>query len=508
MRSSLAVLVCTGTLLVAGWSRGDVAPETLTLREALVRAAAGNVDLRKQNVALRVAAANVLAAEGLFDVTLNGDATLTHNVVPPLRVVSSTLLSDPTAGSTTTPILNLAVSRVLESGGKLTLGLQGRRVTSTQYFTCTGSAPVGVAPDVRCDIYQPSVGLTFTQPLLRGFGREIVEANLRKQRINRDLALLNRQARAANAIRDTIIGYWELAYQTRDLEIRRSAETLARQQLATTEAQIQVGRMGVLEAAAVNRAIAQAQGEVATSEQLLMARALDLERLFGAPVPSGFGGLRAGDAPSASARDVDVDAETKHALEASPALRSLRQGLALSDIDIAVAAVSLRPQLDLTASVGRVGRNLDFSEALAQLGSNENTTWSAGLTFSLPVQNRAARGASEAARASADGARLDAADLELAIRDGVARFAAQIRAAGKRIEFARASVGFAEQNLEAERARFGVGRSTNNDVLLRQQELKQTQINVARAVVDLLEADAALEAVTGDVLETYGVVLK
>jgi outer membrane protein TolC len=478
------------------------AQETLTLEQAIGRAVEGNVDLRKQNVALRVAAANVLAAEGLFDVTLSGDASFIHNVVPPLRA------GDTTAGSATSPVLNLAIGRVLETGGKLSLNLQGRRTTSTQFFTCTGTAPVGMPPDVRCDIYQPNVSLNFTQPLLRGFGREITEANLRKQRINQNLALLNRQARAANDVRDTIIAYWELAYQAKDLEIRHSAEALARQQLATTDAQIQVGRMGALEAAAVNRAIAQAQVEVASSEQLLMARSLDLQRLFGTAAPTTFTGFAAGDPPNASAHEVNVDAETKHALAASPALKSIREGLALSEIDVQVATASLRPQLDLSASVGRVGRNLDFSDVLGQLGSNDNTIWSAGLTFSLPVQNRAARGASEAARATGESAKLDASELELAIRDGVARLAAQIRSAGQRIDFARASVGFAEQNLEAERARFSVGRSTNNDVLLRQQELKQAQINVARAIVDLLEADVALEALTGDVLDTYGVALK
>jgi outer membrane protein TolC len=507
MRSLPIVLACAGILL-AGPSAAEPAPESLTLRQAIARAVDGNIDLRKQNVALRVAAANVLAAEGLFDVTLNGDASLNHNVVPPLRE------GDNTAGSATSPVFNLAVSRLLETGGKLSLALQGRRTTTTQFLTCTGTAPVrdpdtgALPPDVRCNIYQPNLSLVFTQPLLRGFGREINEANLRRQRINQNLALLNRQARAAVDIRDTIIAYWELAYQAKDLEIRHSAEALARQQLATTNALVQVGRMGALEAAAVNRGIAQAQGEVATSQQLLMARSLDLQRLFGTAPPTTFRGFAAGDPPDATAREVYVDAETKHALEASPALKSLREGLALSEIDIVVAAASLRPQLDLSASVGRVGRSLDLTDALGNLSENNNTVWSAGLTFSLPVQNRAARGASEAARAAGEGARIDAYDLELSIRDGVARLAAQIRAAGQRIDFARASVGYAEQNLEAERARFDAGRSTNNDVLLRQQELKQAQINVARATVDLLEADVALEALTGDVLDTYGVALK
>jgi outer membrane protein TolC len=496
--AAVALVLAGGTVA----TRAQSTPQPLTLRQALERAVAGNIDLRKQNVALRSAAADTLVALGYFDVVVAGDAILTHNVVPPLR------MDDPSAGSTTIPLIDLSVSRALETGGRLSLAAQGRRLSSTSFFTCTGSAPVGMVPLVNCDIYQPNLALTFTQPLLRNFGREVTEANLRKARITQDLALLNRQAHAANDVRDTVVAYWELAYQAQDLEIRRSAEALAREQLRTTDAQIKVGRMGALEAAAVNRAIAQAQGEVATSEQQLMARSLDVERLFGAPVPRGFAGLRAVDGPGATAHEVNVDAETDHALAASPALKSLRQGLALTEIDVAVAAASLRPQLDFTGSIGTVGRNLDFAEAIRQLGRTSDITWSAGLTFSLPVQNRAARGAQEGTRAADEAARLNATDLELAIRDGVARLAAQIRSAGARIDFARAAVTYAQQNLTAEQARFEVGRSTNNDVLLRQQELKQAQINVARAVVDLLEADVALDALTGDVLDTYGVTLR
>jgi outer membrane protein TolC len=84
---------------------------------------------------------------------------------------------------------------------------------------------------------------------------------------------------------------------------------------------------------------------------------------------------------------------------------------------------------------------------------------------------------------------------------------AQIRSAGARVEFGRAAVTFSQDNLQAEMARFQVGTSTNNDVLLRQQELKQAQSSVARAAADLLEAEIALAALTGDILETYGVEL-
>ena len=73
---------------------------------------------------------------------------------------------------------------------------------------------------------------------------------------------------------------------------------------------------------------------------------------------------------------------------------------------------------------------------------------------------------------------------------------------------AREAVGYAQKNLDAERARFDVGRSTNNDVLLRQQELKSAEVQIARAVADLANAETALAALTGDILERYGVVLR
>ena len=503
MRSALVVLAVVATSFAPG-ARADEhtsptgAPEPngITLRDAIARAAAGNIQLLKQNVALRSSDANVVAQLGAFDFTLGADGTFSHGVTPPLDP------SDHNAGSTNSAIFDLILSRPLESGGNLSLDLQGRGSKSTQAFTC------GSLVDTSCPIYMPSATLTFTQPILRGFGREIAEANLRKARISKDLALLNRQAQASNTVRDTIIAFWELAYQTQDLEIQRFSEELAREQLRTTEAQVQVGKMGDLAAAAVRRAIATAQQAEASSEQALMGRALDLQRLFGAAVPRAFVGYKASNALDATGHDVDVDAETTHAIAASPALKSLKMGLQLTQSDVRVALDSMRPQLNVTGSLDEAGRNVDLAASIRQMKDPANLEYTAGFTFSLPVQNRAARGAQEVAQAVEDSAELDARDLELQIRDTVARMAAQIRSAGARIEFGHAAVKFSEDNLKAEMARFQVGTSTNNDVLLRQQELKQAQESVARAIADLLEGDVALAALTGDLLQSYGITLR
>src|SRR5262249_17812278 len=154
-----------------------------------------------------------------------------------------------------------------------------------------------------------------------------------------------------------------------------------------TEAQIKVGKMGELQAAGVRRAIADDQQEVETSRQQLAGRGLDLLRLMGVAVPGGYlsSGLRAADAASPPPHEVDADAETTRALEASPALKALQKGIALSDVDVAVAAASLRPQLDFAASLGRTGQDVDAKESLRQLFRIDATVGTAGLVFSLPL---------------------------------------------------------------------------------------------------------------------------
>ena len=85
---------------------------------------------------------------------------------------------------------------------------------------------------------------------------------------------------------------------------------------------------------------------------------------------------------------------------------------------------------------------------------------------------------------------------------------AAVETARRRGEVLAPSIAAAALDLESERARFEVGRSTNFDVLRRQDALASAKLLVLRAQVDHLEALAALDALTGDILDAHGVVLK
>jgi outer membrane protein TolC len=496
MKNLVVSAVVLATSLSMAEARGQNDTATISLEQAIERAVAGNADLRRERATVGQALGRRLTAEGKFDVLLDAHLDLDHDVVP---LCGSVACSDLGVGTNTSANLGLGLSRKLETGGAVRLDLGTSRLWTR--------VPQGL------DLYQgsyyvTSLALSFTQPLLRGLGAEVAEAQLRKARLQADVEQLGRQMRACNVVRDVVLAYWELAYGTRDLAIKRSAVELAQEQLRITQAMIAAGRLADADAASVERAIAQRQEEQATAEKNLTFRNLDLWRLFGVVPASTSPGLAANDVPSAAPPEIDEAAEVTRALDVNPQLRALRLGRALSELDLVTARDTLRPKLDLTGGVGSVARTPRFGGALSDAAGFGDMTWSAGLRFELPVQNRAAQGREREAHEGHELARIDAEDFALQVRDLVLRASRSVRTAARRVELGEREVEFAEKNLDAERARFEAGRATNNDVVLRQQELKDAETRLLRARIDQAEAEAALAAVTGEILDRYGVTLK
>lgn len=471
---------------------------TLSLPAALEQAVAGNVQLQQERVIIQQTEANIAIAEGQFDFHFASDLTFRRTSFPPLTAM------DLQGGYTNNLGLTAAVYRPLESGGRVQIGTRTNAQNTNSRFNC--GAIMGVAQN--CTVYTSDMNLTLNHPILRGFGSEIVQANLRRQRVQRDQALLNRQTRASNVVRDVVQAYWEMSYASRDLEIRRSAVELAKEQLRVTQAQIDVGRLAPIDLAAVEQAIGERMQDVAVSEQNLTFRTLDLRRLFGMNVDPAMVVFSPQDAPAAPMVEIDIASEMARALDANPQLRALRMGQKLSEIDIQTAENTLKPQLDFQGSFGSTGRRTDVGEAWSDTLAFREFTVAAGLSFDVAIGNREAKGRVRAAQLGLDARKLDAAELDLALREQVFRLASSVRTAGKRVELAKATVGFAQKNLEAEKARFSFGRSTNNEVLRRQQELKNSEIQVIRATVDLLINKSALEATTGDILSGNRITLK
>ena len=81
------------------------------------------------------------------------------------------------------------------------------------------------------------------------------------------------------------------------------------------------------------------------------------------------------------------------------------------------------------------------------------------------------------------------------------------RAALASIALGNQAIDLAEQNVAAEQKRFELGKSTNFEVLRRQDELEQARLRHASAVADYLAARADLDGLGGAILARYGIVM-
>jgi outer membrane protein len=510
-RPARRTLLVALAVLALGAARPARAAEGVELRDVLRRALTGNLDLQRSVIDLEVAGARLGAARGQFDFVLGADFTAKQTRTParfpsqldPTNPMGSRI--DFMAGTQTDVTGTLRLVRALESGGTVALSLGGTWTKSTSPLT-SGELFGGAGGTTPTSFWQVPITLTVSQPLWKNFGPRLATIQVRRAALARDLETLRRARTASDLVRDVVTAYWDLAYQGRDLDIRRGALRLAEDQLQQTRDLIAVGRAAPLDLHAVDAAIADRQEQVLLGETMLLEASLRLRRLLG-ETPTGEL-LKAAPPPALAERVVAADTLLQRALQQNPALLVLRHGTRLQELDVVAAENALKPQLDFTGSVGSLGRKTAFEDAAKEAFKFGAMGFSAGLSFSLPLQNRAARGNAEGARLQLKRGRVDIAELEAATAEAVIRLAAAQRVAARRVEVTRAGTRAAEGSLQAERARFDAGRATNHDLLRRQEELEVAQLREARAVIDYLRAEAALDALTGENLERHGLSLR
>jgi outer membrane protein TolC len=494
--------------------------EQLQLSEVLQVAIEENIDLQSRLVAVEISEAQILAASGAFDVTITAGLSAQKQVNKPRG--SAFIFS---TGSRSV-LGYFGVSRLLETGGRLTLRMEVERRLTDQPISFANPA-LGSATLASYRI-QPT--LTFQHPLLRGMGVRVNRAAIDRARLARSSAEADQLVSAQNLVRDLISAYWDVLAAQRDLENKRQGVTLAAEQLARTEAQVRAGRLAAVEAKAVEQSLAQRETDVLLAENLLLELSLRLRVLMGQE----FADREVlGVQPTTNPIDtivpepVDMDAAIDKALAANPAVRQLEVALASKRIDEIETANQRLPQLDFTGTFSPQGRSVDrvpnsqtgaageagsWGDAFRNFGTGNvaadglfaEYTVTGALDLTWAVQNRFARGNHQRVLAELEQAELNLKSIRQNTASQVIIASNKLRSAAKQMELARLSIELAEQNLAAEQARFDVGRSTNYDVLFRIDELLKAQQTHLGAGLSYLRAKAELQALTGEILPAYG----
>jgi outer membrane protein TolC len=211
---------------------------------------------------------------------------------------------------------NVDLFRVLPTGGTVTFHA-GTNYSNLEYSDPDANAIFGGTS------WTHDLSAGISQPLLRGRGRWLYDAQERIATISRDAIVLGRRLAAIQTVQTVVAAYWDLVLAERQIAITQSSLELAKERLRITQIGNQGGKVPRSEIPAVQQIIATREEDVLNGELAVLDRSFTLRRAVGMPIGKGELGLRLGAELQTREATFDLGALTERAFTASPELAQI-----------------------------------------------------------------------------------------------------------------------------------------------------------------------------------------
>jgi outer membrane protein TolC len=458
----------------------------LSLEQVVELALSQNLGIVLQRYNRQQAALGVYQALGIYDLLGTADLTASNNRQPNFSQFQSS--SDKRAA------LSFGVSQLLPYGGDLSVSTSATRSESNLNF---------VNPT-----YGSGLSFAYTQPLLRNFGRLSTEHQLLIARSNSAVSRQEFERQATLILQQAIDSYWNLVEARAQLGVAQESLGLAKELHERNKVQVQVGTLAPLE-------LVQSEAQIATNEQNIITAQANLGNA--ADALRQLVNLPSGDLWDKEIRPV-TEAQTEHiainladavkaAFDRRPDVREQLITVERYNVDSQFFRSQKKPQLDLSVSYGLNGVGQDVSGAYRQINGFDFPSWRGELRLSVPIQNRAARAQSVISDLDYEKAKIQLASLRSQVLTEVRTAARGVDTAAKQIDAAKATRGFQEKNLDAERKKYENGMSTSFEITRIQSDLTSARSIEVSAIVQYRRALVEYYRATGRLLDTQGIVV-
>lgn len=479
---TLSALAVVGSITAAASAEARPMTEAEVVELAIVQ----NPSLRAAMADEASASYALRSAESAFVPIFGLDAGVTRSESPTLA------RQGVTTGETRTIDMGASLRKRFVTGTDLSLRLGGSYLLSRT--SIPGSSDVfSMGPG-----YGLNLRLALVQPLWRGAGRDVGEAEIRTSRVRKTAAELARLRTANELLASVLDAYWELWYATETLAIqKRSLEVTMRQRDEARE-RAAVGSIAQVDVLAFETRVATRQEEIAVTKLEVERRQSELVRLLGQAETS----IEPADQPFSPPPPPPQPEEL--ALSASPELLEAEAAVRLAAVQAETADESLKPRLDLDAYAEARGLgNRDVAAAFGQLAGLGAVSAHVGLTFEAPVVDTQREAVAAQARLSVESASYRMAEIRDRVLAVLQAELAREKVARQRVELARETARIAALQVEAEEARYATGTATALSVLQAEDDLQNARLRVARAQVDWIQASTAIQRITGRLLARH-----
>ncbi len=451
---------------------------------------------------------------------LNPYILLTTNVNRSVTPAGSPLQGAPTLFNITN-FYSLTVHKPFEPGLDVDINFNTARARTNSIFSSLNPS------------FTPNLGITFTQHLLKDFGRISRSRFLIIARNNYNISEEAFAAQVRDIVTSVLNAYWDVVYNNEDIKDKEYSRKLAEIVLDQNKIQAQVGTMAALD-------VVQAEAEVAAREEALVQSQFNkrvsedvLKKLISTrPDPGVIAApivpLSKPEPPAAPLQDIKT--AIQRAMDTRQELKQLLTTQENNKIQMNYTRNQLRPILDLSAGYSQNGLGGDlivrdysggifnapiiatqpgsFWDSLDSLFSRRYLGYVVGITLRIPIGNDDARAAN--------------AQAQIAYKQGEARIASERQAIALEvrqdyenillnqslIKTGEVTVRYQQQRVQGEQDKYALGATTTLSIFQAQRDLQDAQNRLLQAKINLIKGRVALDKAIGDTLGAHNIELR
>ncbi len=502
-----AALLLAFPALSASPAGQEPAPLTLSLRDCIARTLAASLEVSIEALNPAIFKETVAEAGEKYLPTF-GLSFFNQD-----RTILGTWGVEGTSYSYKYDYYNADLSQRLPTGGTVTLAFSHSMTNTERAFTVINPS------------YYSQLELAITQPLLKGFGPKVEQAETRRARAQADISFHSLKATLLQAVCDVEVAYWNLVHSLESLRVTELSLEQSREILKRNREGARVGTKSAVEVLSAETEVAGWENSAFSARLLAEQRQDSLRKLMNIPAGDPFSAqeIIPTDKPEFEKRAVRYEDALATALRERPEIAMVENELAQSAAEVGYARNQLLPELNLQFSAWNPGQSgvryiyqdgNPFSGVVVDVieGSRMDSVkdvfrkgyknWTLSLNFNLPLGNVFSR--ARVAKAQLEGERA-ALELEKRKKDigyEVAEALKDLAANQRKVETSAAYRALLEKRVEAELQRYQVGLAGSEWLFSYQRQLAQARNDESRALIDCRIALARLERAMGTTLKS------
>jgi len=356
-------------------------PSPLALDDAILFTIENNLDIQIASLDPLISQQSKIAAEAAFDFLFGAGVSSQRSKVPQQQALIGGVPLNSAVSTTNTFSSNLSLVRQLYGGGSVTLTTD---VTKTDNQTAGSTSLPNPA-------WQTVGTINVSQPLLRNLGEPVTLAQIRLTEITHNQSKEELRNTLNSAVTSAEHAYLNLSLQWKTLQVKTWLLQLGEEvvEILDIRRSYDAGEADFAQAVAT---VQQRRADVISQQSLLQNASDTLKKIINTEeyalqsesIVQPTGSIKANPI-SISLRQAMMTA-----LENRPDLRKLNLSIRSESIQVEVADNARLPQLDMQAQMAFRGLGENIGDGYQEVFDTDFINYLAGLTFEIPLGNRAA----------------------------------------------------------------------------------------------------------------------